>query len=410
MGSERHGWGTTHHHAQWLQSRAMRLGLLFMVSVGLLVGLWYSLVPFSLAQTSATLKVLRVAANPGLGYTRLVLEAPAGVKHSVALAKTGITVTVYGTRAVAASNTSNTTELRSWNLSQGKSSNSYLNLGLTYSPNKNGWRSFSLPAAAGLPSRLVVDVGPKVAMAKATPPPAPGSRPPAGRKYTVVLDPGHGGVDGGAVGIVTEKEVTLDIGLKTRDMLEAAGVNVIMTRTTDWAWQQDGSRAEKLRDLQARADFATVQRNAFVSIHVNSTPGEAPQGIEVYFFGQALSASVLAQAERENGGGVVGKVITAEASAFARDLLNDALASDNQRLSRRLAEKALGNMVVQTGTGNRGIKTAPHVVTRRSRIPAILVETGFANNPIEGYNLSTNSYRLKVARGISNGILGFLGL
>jgi N-acetylmuramoyl-L-alanine amidase len=392
----------------------MRLVVWFSaVLLALLAGLFWRVGSPSLAQAAATLRVLRVAANPGLGYTRLVLEAPAGVRHSVALAQTGITVTVYGTRASAASNTSNTDELKSWALSQGSgqaSGNSYLNLGLKYRPTKNGWRSFSLPAAAGLPSRLVVDVGPKVAQAVAAAPAAPGSRPPSGHKFTVVLDPGHGGVDSGAVGVVVEKEVVLDIGLKTRDLLEAAGVNVVMTRTSDWAWQQDGSREEKTRDLRARADFATVQRNAFISIHVNSTPGAAPQGIEVYLFGQALSASILAQAERENGGGATGKAITAEADAFARDLLNNALASENQRLSRRLAEKTLANMLAQTKTNNRGIRTAPHAVTRRSRIPAILIETGFGNNPTEGYNLSTNSYRLKVARGISNGILSFLGL
>jgi N-acetylmuramoyl-L-alanine amidase len=223
----------------------------------------------------------------------------------------------------------------------------------------------------------------------------------------VVLDPGHGGIDPGNVGFVTEKKITLDIALKVRALLQARGVNVLMSRTTDWSWQDScGKRC----DLDKRADLGSTDRNAFVSIHVNGATSPNARGIETFLFGQAPDDETLRQAERENGGGSLGKAITAEARNLARELLNDQLAQLNSSFARQLASYVQSEMIRQTGTINRGVKTAPYWVIRKPRIPAILVEVGFAGNPTEGKALGTQDYRQRLALAISNGISKFLRL
>jgi N-acetylmuramoyl-L-alanine amidase len=212
------------------------------------------------------------------------------------------------------------------------------------------------------------------------------------------------------VGYVVEKEVTLDVALKTRALLESAGVNVVMTRTGDTALQRNGSLEENRRDLQARSSRASTEKNLFVSIHVNSSVGSAAQGVETYVFGEPIDAETLRQAERENGGGAVGRAVTNEARRFARSLISDQLASENLKFSRRLAGLVQSHLLSETGAVNRGVKSNVLYVLRTSRIPAVLVEVGFAKHPVEGRSLSTSAYRQKVARGIANGVLQFLYL
>lgn len=251
--------------------------------------------------------------------------------------------------------------------------------------------------------------GRKLAVAEAAPaarPPA--ARPPARPKPTVVLDPGHGGIDFGAVGFVAEKTVALDVSLKLKGFLEARGVNVVMTRQSDWAWQKDGTTAQKRRDLQQRANFASTSRNLFVSVHANSSASPAASGIETWVFGEPLEPSTLAQAERENGGGAVGRAVTAEARRVAGSIQGDVLAEANLRYSRQLAAEVLNQMLVATGARSRGVKQTALYVLRSSRIPAMLVEVGFVRNPTEGPKLATSAYRQRVAEGIAEGISRFL--
>ena len=182
-----------------------------------------------------------------------------------------------------------------------------------------------------------------------------------------------------------------------------------MTRSGDYAWQGVNG-CDKRCDLDKRADMGSTDRNLFVSIHVNSTIGSRAQGIETYLFGKSPDGETLSQAERENGGGSVGKAITAAARNIARDLLNDQLAQLNSSFSRRLANSIQVNLISQTRAIGLGVKQAEFWVIRKPRIPAVLVEIGFTTHPVEGRNLATQAYRQRVATGIGHGILRFLGL
>jgi N-acetylmuramoyl-L-alanine amidase len=236
-----------------------------------------------------------------------------------------------------------------------------------------------------------------------------GAKAPKKPRMTVVIDPGHGGMDPGMVGYVVEKETTLDVSLKIRAILQANGVNVVLTRTGDYAWQGNGG-CNKRCDLDKRADMGSTDRNVFVSVHVNSAISTRAQGIETFVFGESPDSETLAQAERENGGGSTGKALTRQARSIARDLLSDQLAQLNIKFSKKLANSVQSNLISSTKAYNLGVKQAELWVIRKPRIPAILVEMGFGSHPTEGKNLATQWYRQRVSQGIARGILTFLGV
>jgi N-acetylmuramoyl-L-alanine amidase len=218
----------------------------------------------------------------------------------------------------------------------------------------------------------------------------------------VVLDPGHGGTDPGAVGFVHEEGVVLDVALRTRRLLEARGIRVIMTRAADRHLS-----ANKAADLELRAAMADSKRTLFVSIHANAAE-RAAQGIEVYYFGETIDQRLLSKAILENGGGALGQRLTREARSVAQRLMSDLLAQANLKFSEQLALKTLHAMVRETGAINRGIHTAPFYVIRSARIPAILVEIGFVNHPVEGKKLASSTYRDRLASGLAGGMVAFL--
>ncbi|MCX7802323.1 MAG: N-acetylmuramoyl-L-alanine amidase [Meiothermus ruber] len=250
--------------------------------------------------------------------------------------------------------------------------------------------------------RLVVDVLTRAP--RPSPPVQAQPQPPRPRPQprVVVIDPGHGGVDSGAVGYVVEKEVTLDLALRLRQLLQKEGIEVILTRSSDTHLSPD-----KATDLGLRAEMANSKRNLFISIHVNSAPNAA-QGIETYYFGSTLDQSLLAQVIRENGGGELGQRLTREAQSVGERLVRDLIAQSNLKFSRQLAHYVQGALLEATGAVDRGVRQAPFYVIRNARIPAILVEVGFANHPVEGRRLQTNEYRQTLALALARGILRFL--
>jgi N-acetylmuramoyl-L-alanine amidase len=250
--------------------------------------------------------------------------------------------------------------------------------------------------------RLVVDV---VSLARpAQSPPQPQPQPPRPRTQprVVVLDPGHGGVDPGAVGFVRESEVNLDLAFRLKRLLQAQGIQVVLTRDRDMHLARD-----KATDLGLRAAMANSSRTLFVSIHVNSAYTIA-QGIEVFHFGNTIDSNLLAQVIRENGGGEVGRRLTREAQSVAERLVKDLIAQSNLSFSRRLANYLQTELVRATGAVDRGVRQAPFYVLRNARIPAVLVEVGFANHPVEGRRLQTSEYRQTLAEAMARGILRFL--
>lgn len=187
--------------------------------------------------------------------------------------------------------------------------------------------------------------------------PSPPSLPrvPNGR-IVVIVDPGHGGPDPGAVGIggLQEKEITLDISRQLAALLEQQGVQAVLTRSNDI-------------DLDLEPRVALAERSnatLFVSIHANSISLSRPEinGLETYYYNTGLGLA-----------------------------------------------KSIHNSVLQgTGVRDRGVRSARFYVLRRTSMPSVLVEVGFVTGREDAAKLSSASYRRQMAEAIARGILQYI--
>lgn len=186
------------------------------------------------------------------------------------------------------------------------------------------------------------------------------------RGHTVVIDPGHGGTDSGAVGYsgVKEKDVALAVALQTERLLRAAGANVVMTRThdTDVSPHDHSPSGE----LQARVDVAAAHPAAelFLSIHCNSFTNPNAHGMETYYYPKTDNDerfAILLNEELETAGGLF----------------------------------------------NRGVKYAKFYLLRHTEIPASLVEMGFLSNPEEEELLARADYQKKMAEALFRAIVRY---
>lgn len=181
---------------------------------------------------------------------------------------------------------------------------------------------------------------------------------PRGR-YRVVIDPGHGGPDPGAVGIggLRETDIVLDVGLQVAQLLQAKGVQVLMTRTS-----------EVDVDLPPRVSLANRSRaNVFVSLHANALSMSRPDvnGIETFYFrggnSYALAATIQSQL-----------------------------------------------MAVSPGTPNRGARPGRFYVIRRTVMPSALAEMGFVTGEIDAPRLRDPRHRRRLAQAVASAILSYL--
>lgn len=223
----------------------------------------------------------------------------------------------------------------------------------------------------------------------------PGVLPLAVR--TIVIDPGHGGIDGGTsikYGMV-EKDLTLDIGLRLAELLRTRGMSVIMTRTADIGVS-----------LADRAGMAKESHaDLFISIHVNWLPKRNARGFETYYLGASDDPFLnqLAQRENLNSGYTV---------SDRRQLLNAIYRESRRRSSRRLAENiqtSLYSVLSRENPGviSRGVMRAPFVVLVATDMPAVLAEVACLSNDREARMLAIPSYRQNIAVGLAQGLLSF---
>jgi N-acetylmuramoyl-L-alanine amidase len=191
----------------------------------------------------------------------------------------------------------------------------------------------------------------------------------------IVIDPGHGGQDPGAIGIngLYEKTVNLDISLKVRDLLTERGYEVLMTREDDTGM-----------DLQERVEFKE-RHNAdlFVSIHANANRSRSVQGTMVLYYDDRYPQS--------------------------RYPASPEMASLSQ-VNRRFAQIMLDEILRTARTQNRGIVPSAVYVARMGTMPSVLVETAFLSNGQDAARLADESFREAMALGIANGIERFLPL
>lgn len=184
----------------------------------------------------------------------------------------------------------------------------------------------------------------------------------------IVLDPGHGGSDPGAIGPtgLQEKQVTLPIAEYLKSILEAKGAKVILTRTTDV--DVYGPHASGVDELQARVNVANGnQADAFISIHINSFSNPNVGGIATYYFDGSDQSKKLASSVQEQ---------IAEHSGF---------------------------------NGDRGIQPGNLYVLRHSLMPSILVELGFISNPKEEGHLKESETQKGFANELAKGLELYFG-
>ncbi len=202
----------------------------------------------------------------------------------------------------------------------------------------------------------------------------------------IILDCGHGGTDTGAVGVgrVSEKEVTLSIGLEVASMLREHGYDVYMTRDRDIDMP-----------LDARTSYANAipRATALVSIHANSSPNPMSCGIETFY----VTPSLFKQKEHHLDS--CEKVLV--------DRYQHVLREASQHLANVVHQHVLHKANHQQTTCNRKVKSAAAQVLLGSHIPGTLVEIGFLSNPYEATLLSDKRYQKLLAQGICNGILAY---
>jgi N-acetylmuramoyl-L-alanine amidase len=243
------------------------------------------------------------------------------------------------------------------------------------------------------PFRVVIDVHRPREEA-----PAAGPRPAGDPLRVIVIDPGHGGHDPGAIGPsgLPEKEVVLDVARRLARMVEEGlGVKVLMTRSND-----------VFVPLRDRTNFANKQRaDLFVSIHANAHPRSVSEGVETYFLSSEASDSEARQvAAIENGVVQLERGPGRRGGDTLKNILWDLAQSSFQQESSFLAETVLDFMTRSLKLVNRGVKQAGFYVLGGAAMPAVLVEIGFLTNPREERKLASAEYREAAARAIYAGL------
>ncbi len=192
---------------------------------------------------------------------------------------------------------------------------------------------------------------------------------------TVVLDPGHGAHDAGAVSPwAREKDCNLQVALKVKSRLEKLGFRVVMTRSTD-----------VFLTLKQRVEIANrTPDSIFVSIHHNSGR-RAAEGIETFTLAPQGTTSPFAKTRR-----------------YA-DLEGNNQDSENIALATAIHSRAIKS----TQATDRGIQRARFSVLCTIKRPAVLFEGGFVSNPEEGRRIATDAYQNKLAESIAEGILSY---
>ena len=187
----------------------------------------------------------------------------------------------------------------------------------------------------------------------------------------IVIDPGHGGNDAGAIGPtgVMEKNVTLKVSLELKRLLEAEGAEVVMTRETDSTVSSKGAKASDIEELGARCEVANrIGAEIFISIHADSFTRPEARGTTGYYYSKSTTGK-----------------------------------------GQKLADCIRRNLVEQLGTPSRGTQPCNFYVVKNTDMPATLIELGFISNKEEEKLLDSKEGVMKAAQGIFDGIEDYFG-
>lgn len=189
---------------------------------------------------------------------------------------------------------------------------------------------------------------------------------------TVVIDPGHGGIDGGAVAVTgdSEKDINLNISLKLRDKLSEKGITVIMTRETDTGLYSENDTNKKVADMRARCRLINeASPDLMVSVHQNNYQSSGVKGAQVFYYVHSTEGE--------------------KAAKILQQHLRDTLDKENGRQA-----KANNNYYILINV----------------KCPAVIAECGFLSNHSEAELLRSDDYQNKVAAALCSGICEYLGI
>jgi N-acetylmuramoyl-L-alanine amidase len=243
------------------------------------------------------------------------------------------------------------------------------------------------------PFRLVVDVSNK------PPQTAPEAAPRGPRSIRrVVIDPGHGGHDPGAIGPsgLREKDVTLDIAHRAAPLIaRELGIVTLLTR--------DGDDFVALDERTARAN--AFQADLFVSIHCNATEDGAGRGVMTFVLDESRDQLAARIAARENAASAAAG---AELANVMSRVLDGGSLSRSLRFAELLQRSAMGSIKASyPGVVDHGVKRAGFYVLAGARMPAVLFETSFISNSEGETQLNTGDYRQKIADAIVNAVRAY---
>lgn len=212
----------------------------------------------------------------------------------------------------------------------------------------------------------------------------------------IVIDPGHGGHDPGAIGPgISEAEVVLDVALRLEALLRDAGFGVVLTRRTD-----------EFVPLEERPAIATrEQADLFLSIHANASRNQNARGIESYFLNFATDLDAATVAARENA--ATGRTMNNLPEIVRAITLNSKL--DESRSFAGLIQRAMAARLsgANKGLRNNGVKQAPFVVLIGASMPSVLAEISFITNAQEARLLKSGAYRQRIAQALFDAVRGY---
>lgn len=221
------------------------------------------------------------------------------------------------------------------------------------------------------------------------------------KQKIVVLDPGHGGKDPGAIGRsfkTYEKNITLSMGRELKKHLESKGFKVYMTRSTDI-----------FIPLRKRVDIARgYHADLFISLHADSAANRKAQGLSVYTLSETASdKEAAALAERENKADIIDGLDFSDNSPEINDVLISLSQNDSRNKSSKFAGYVVNDMQKQVKLVSNAHKFAGFAVLKAPDIPSVLVELGYLSNYSEEKFLRQPSYRQKLAESITRAVVRY---
>lgn len=280
-------------------------------------------------------------------------------------------------------------------------------------------KSFIIEPQAGQPARLVVDLVKtseaaflktyksealkSQSAAAAAPAPAPlpekepVARPKPGRKL-VVIDPGHGGIDPGAIGIgkTKEKDVVLSFAHVLRRKLAAGGkYDVAMTRSGD----EFVSLRDRVRLARER------QADLFIAIHADTVRGRSVRGATIYTLSdKASDAEAEALAQKENRSDIIAGLDLDTGNEQVAGILIDLVQRESKTLSMVFARKAAAELRAVTGFTGKPLRSAGFVVLKAPDVPSVLVELGYLSSKSDERDLNSPGWRDKTAAALARAV------